>query len=99
MIKLEYECMTGRKITDEEYRIMERVRTNTPDAVNGKLLADLYRLSGFQAVMALYSMAEERGRMIEDIGDLKRERSELQREIRELRRFREYILKAYESWK
>lgn len=98
MIKLEYEYLIGAGITDEEYRMMELVRMNTPDQMTGKDLAAIYRAAGPDTISALFSMTEERGRFIETIGELKRELSGLHKEKRRLEELRDIVLKAYEGW-
>ena len=45
----------------------------------------------------LYSLVMERGRLIEEVGELKRELSDVKKENRRLREFRGVILKAYEE--
>lgn len=54
---------------------------------------------GEKGIDILYSLVMERGRLIEEVGELKRELSNVKKENRRLQEFRGVILKAYEEAK
>lgn len=97
MTRLELEQLTGRKLSDGEYRKMELVYMNTEAIKSPAQLSGIYAALGQGGIDILYSLVEERGRLIETVGDLRTELSGVKKENRRLREFREVILKAYEE--
>ena len=74
MIKLEFERLIERPISDEEFRKIQLVYMNT------------------EAIVTPSQMS-----YIEEVGELKRELSDVKKENRRLREFQGMILKAYEE--
>ena len=81
------------EVSDEDYRKAELVLMNTRAIIGPQHINRIYKEWGSEAIDILYSLVEERGKLIETVGDLKTELSKLQRENGELRKFRDTIIK------
>ncbi|MCR2047841.1 hypothetical protein NSB25_11155 [Acetatifactor muris] len=99
MIKLEFEHLIERPISDEEFRKIQLVYMNTEAIETPLQMSYIYLVWGEKGIDILYSLVMERGRLIEEVGELKRELSNVKKENRLLREFRGVILKAYEEAK
>lgn len=99
MIQLEFENRAGCKVTDEEWHKIEQVMMNAKpvrSAGAGKII-DLYQRFGMEVINMMYEMVEERSRFIDEIGELRHERTDILKENQKLRGFRDTILKAYKE--
>ena len=99
MTKLEFEHLIERPISDEEFRKIQLVYMNTEAIETPLQMSYIYLVWGEKGIDILYSLVMERGRLIEEVGELKRELSNVKKENRLLREFRGVILKAYEEAK
>ena len=97
MTKLEFEHLIERPISEEEFRKIQLVYMNTEAIVTPQQMSYIYAVGGEKGIDILYSLVMERGRLIEEVGKLKRELSDVMKENRRLREFRGMILKAYEE--
>lgn len=93
MYRLEFEQAVGHQVTDEEYRKAELVLMNTGAIIGTQQIAYIYKAWGTEAIDILYSLVEERGKLIEALGEAKRENSSLWKENRTLREFRDAIIR------
>ena len=99
MIKLEFERLIERPISDEDFRKIQLVYMNTEAITTPLQMSCIYLVWGEKGIDILYSLVMERGRLIGEVGELKRELSNVKKENRLLREFRGVILKAYEEAK
>lgn len=99
MIKLEFEHLIERPISDEDFRKVQLVYMNTEAIATPLQMSYIYLVWGEKGIDILYSLVMERGRLIEEVGDLKRELSNVKKENRRLQEFQGVILKAYEEAK
>lgn len=99
MIKLEFEHLIERPISDEEFRKIQLVYMNTEAIVTPLQMSYIYLVWGEKGIDILYSLVEERGKLIETVGELRRELSGVKKENKRLRELRGVILKAYEEVK
>ena len=99
MIKLEFERLIERPISDEEFRKIQLVYMNTEAITTPLQMSCIYLVWGQKGIDILHSLVEERGKLIETVGDLRRELSGVKKENKRLREFRGMILKAYEEVK
>ena len=97
MIKLEFERLIERPISDEDFRKIQLVYMNTEAITTPLQMSCIYMVWGEKGIDILYSLVMERGRLIEEDGELKRELSNVKKENRRLQEFRGVILKAYEE--
>ena len=97
MTKLEFERLIERPLFDEEYRKIELVYMNTEAITTPVQMSCIYLTLGQKGIDILYSLVEERGKLIETVGELRRELSDVKKENQRLREFRGMILKAYEE--
>ena len=97
MTKLEFERLIERPLSDENFRKVQLVYMNTEAIVTPLQMSFIYLVWGEKGIDILYSLVMERGRLIEEVGELKRELSDVKKENRRLREFRGVILKAYEE--
>ena len=97
MNKYELEALLGAKLTEEEFRKIELVFMNTRAIGTQSKMVHILEAGGMEFVDILYSLVEERGKLISDVGELKTEISDIRKENRKLREFREVILKAYKE--
>lgn len=93
MYRLEFEQAVGHKVTDEEYRKTELVLMNTQTIIGTQQIAYIYEIWGMEAINILYSLVEERGKLIEALGEARKENSDLWKENRTLREFRDTIIR------
>ncbi len=99
MIKLEFEHLIERPISDEEFRKIQLVYMNTEAIATPLQMAYIYIMWGEKGIDILYSLVMERGMLIEEVGELKRELSNVKKENRRLQEIQGVILKAYEEAK
>ena len=97
MNKYELEALLGAKLTEEEFRKIELVFMNTRAIGTQSKMVHILEAGGMEFIDILYSLVEERGKLISDVGELKTEISDIRKENRKLREFREVILKAYKE--
>ena len=93
MYRLEFEQAVGHMVTDEEYRKAELVLMNTKAIIGTQQIAYIYEVWGTEAIDILYSLVEERGKLIESLGEARKENSDLWKENRTLREFRDTIIR------
>lgn len=93
MYRLEFEQAVGHPVSDEEYRKAELVLMNTKAIIGTQQIAYIYEIWGTEAIDILYSLVEERGKLIESLGEARKENSELWKENRTLREFRDTIIR------
>lgn len=77
----------------EEYRKAELVLMNTKAIIGTQQIAYIYEIWGTEAIDILYSLVEERGKLIESLGEARKENSDLWKENRTLREFRDTIIR------
>ena len=83
MYRLEFEQAVGHPVSDEEYRKAELVLMNTKAIIGTQQIAYIYEIWGTEAIDILYSLVEERGKLIESLGEARKENSDLWREFRD----------------
>lgn len=93
MYRLEFEQAVGHPVSDEEYRKAELVLMNTKAIIGTQQIAYIYEIWGTEAIDILYSLVEERGKLIESLGEARKENSDLWKENRTLREFRDTIIR------
>lgn len=93
MYRLEFEHAVGHEVSDEEYRKAELVLMNTRAIIGTQQIAYIYQAWGMEAIDILYSLVEERGKLIKALGEARKENSDLWKENRMLRDFRDAIIK------
>lgn len=93
MYRLEFEQAVGHPVADEEYRKAELVLMNTKAIIGTQQIAYIYEVWGTEAIDILYSLVEERGKLIESLGEARKENSDLWKENRTLRDFRDTIIR------
>ena len=86
MYRLEFEQAVGHPVSDEEYRKAELVLMNTKAIIGTQQIAYIYEIWGTEAIDILYSLVEERGKA-------RKENSDLWKENRTLREFRDTIIR------
>ena len=94
----ELEAKTGAVFTPEEFRKIERVCMNTRAIGTQERLIKILEHGGMTFIEILYSLVEERGNLIETVGELKTELSDAKKENRRLREFRDAIIKEAEKY-
>lgn len=94
----ELEAKTGVVFTPEEFRKIELVFMNTRAIGTQERLIKILEHGGMTFIEILYSLVEERGNLIETVGELKTELSDAKKENRRLREFRDAIIKEAEKY-
>ena len=94
----ELEAKTGAAFTPEEFRKIELVFMNTRAIGTQERLIKILEHGGMTFIEILYSLVEERGNLIETVGELKTELSDAKKENRRLREFRDAIIKEAEKY-
>ncbi len=97
MIKLEFEHLIERPLSDEEFQKVQMVYMNTEAIKTPSQMSYIYLVWGQKGIDILYSLVLERGQLIETVGELRQELSDVKKENRRLREFRSVILKAYKE--
>ena len=99
MTRLEFEHRTGCEVTDEEWYKIEQVMWNAKPvrSAGAGTIIDIYQRFGMDVINLMYEMVEERSSFIDEVGELRHERTEILGENRKLREFRDTILKAYKE--
>ena len=69
MIKLEFEHLIERPISDEEFRKIQLVYMNTEAIETPLQMSYIYLVWGEKGIDILYSLVMERGRLIEEVGE------------------------------
>lgn len=72
MYRLEFEQAVGHPVSDEEYRKAELVLMNTKAIIGTQQIAYIYEIWGTEAIDILYSLVEERGKLIESLGEARK---------------------------
>ena len=83
MYRLEFEQAVGHPVADEEYRKAELVLMNTKAIIGTQQIAYIYEVWGTEAIDILYSLVEERGKLIESLGEARKENSDLWKDFRD----------------
>ena len=96
MDRWKFQQMIQIALSDDEWERIELVFMNIQEIATMERMS-LIVSKGMDYVDILYRVALERGKLIEDIGNLKREISAVQAENRKLRDFRSRILQAYKD--
>lgn len=96
MDRWKFQQMIPNTLSDDEWERIELVFMNIQGIATMERMAQIVS-NGMEYVDILYQAAMERGKLIETVGDLKREISEVQAENRRLRDFRSGIIKAYKE--
>ena len=82
------------KVSDEDYRKAKLVLMNVEAVIRTGKTADILKTCGVEVIEILYLLVEDRGKLIDEVGDLKAEVASLLKENRKLREFKELIIKA-----
>ncbi len=96
MDRWKFQQMIPFTLSDGEWERIELVFMNIQEIATMERMS-LIVSKGMEYVDILYQVVLERGKMIEDIGELKREISDVQAENRKLRDFRSRIIQAYKD--
>lgn len=98
MYRLEFECVAGCEVRDEDWRKIEQVYMNTDAVTSTDQIARIYRELGMEGIDILYSLVMERGRLIETVGELRSELSSVKKEVQYLKGFRDAIIKEAKNY-
>lgn len=96
MDRWKFQQMVPKALSDDEWERIELVYMNIQEIATMERMS-LIVSKGMEYVDILYRVALERGKLVEDIGNLKREISAVQAENRKLRDFRSRIVQAYKD--
>lgn len=96
MDRWKFQQMIPNALSDDEWERIELVFMNIQEIATMERMS-LIVSKGMEYVDILYQAVLERGKLIEDIGNLKREISAVQAENRKLRDFRSRIVQAYKD--
>ena len=99
MNKYELEARTGAVFMDEEFRKIETVFMNTGAIGTQERLLKILEHGGMDFIDILYSLVEERGKLIDTIGELRTELSDVKKENRRIREFRNAIVQEESKYK
>jgi len=91
-----FQQMIPFTLSDDEWERIVLVFMNIQEIATMERMS-LIVSKGMEYVDILYQVVLERGKMIENIGELKREISDVQAENRKLRDFRSRIIQAYKD--
>ena len=94
MQRYEFEKLIGHKVSDEDYRKAKLVLMNVEAVIRTGKTADILKTCGVEVIEILYLLVEDRGKLIDEVGDLKAEVTSLLKENRKLREFKNLIIKA-----
>lgn len=93
MHRLEFERAVGHPVSEEDYCKAELVLMNTRAIIGTPQIAYIYEVWGMEAIDILYSLVEERGKLIEELGEARKQNTDLWKENRTLREFREAVIR------
>ena len=94
MQRYEFEKLIGHKVSDEDYRKAKLVLMNVEAVIRTGKTANILKTCGAEVIEILYLLVEDRGKLIDEVGDLKAEVRSLLKENRKLREFKDLIIKA-----
>ena len=94
MQRYEFEKLVGHEVSDEDYRKAKLVLMNVGAVIRTGKTADILKTCGVDVIEILYLLIEDRGKLIDEVSDLKAEVTSLLKENRKLREFKDLIIKA-----
>ncbi len=96
MDRWKFQQMIPFTLSDWDWERIELVFMNIQEIGTMERMSEIVS-SGMEYVDILYSVVTERRKLIETIGDLKKDVSRVQAENRQLREFRSRIIQAYKE--
>lgn len=94
MERQDFEKLVGHEVSDEDYRKAKLVLMNVEAVIRTGKAANILKTCGVEVIEILYLLVEDRGKLIDEVSDLKAEVTSLLKENRKLREFKEQIIKA-----